>query len=492
MTPLYYRPAHELVADLRSGKLTSLAVTKAFIDRIKKVNSRINAVTALAEDHALDEAQKADERLAGGETPGALHGLPLTVKDTWEVAGMLCTSGARALKDHRPTLNADVIERLVAAGAIIIGRTNVPIYATDLQSYNKLFGTTLNPYDPERTPGGSSGGAAAATATGMTPVEAGSDLGGSIRTPAHFCGVFGHKPTRQLVSFRGHVPGPPKTVSQPDLAEGGPIARHARDLELMLQVMAGPRPVEARSWSLNLSPPVITDLRQARVGLWLEDPLCPVDNEMIAGYRTLAERLTGAGSLVAPAKHDLLDLASIMPVYFNLLGSLLSASLTPKLRRQIFWVARLEKLLKLFIPMTAGIGEYARGVNQPIHRWIAHHEIREKMRVQIDHLFEEYDVLLSPVTPTVALRHDHSKPVARRRIMVNGQERPYFDQFCWIALATLLGLPATSVPVGRTKDGLPYSIQVIGAPGRDLTTIKFAELMEAQGMAGFRPPEGYE
>ncbi|MBS3805426.1 MAG: amidase [Oleiphilaceae bacterium] len=491
MKPLYYRPAHELVADLRSGKLTSVEVTQAFIDRIRAVNSDINAVIALDEEQALAQARQADEYLARGEHPGALHGLPLTVKDTWEVAGMVCTAGAGALKNHRPQRNADVIERLIGAGAIILGRTNVPIYATDVQSYNKLFGVTVNPYNPDHTPGGSSGGAAAATAAGMTPVEIGSDLGGSIRAPAHFCGVFGHKPSRSLVSFRGHIPGPPNTVSQPDLAEGGPLARTARDLELMLKVIAGPRTLEARSWKLDLSGPLITNLKQARVGFWLEDPLCPVDHEMTAAYRALNGRLTDAGALVTPAKHELLNLASIMPVYFNLMGSLLSTSLKPKQRRQLYWIALLENLLKRFIPMTAGIGEYARGTNQPIHQWIAQHEIREKMRVQIDELFKEHDVLLSPITPTAALKHDHSRPVARRRMQVNGQERPYFDQFCWIALATLLGLPATSVPIGRTKDGLPFSIQVIGAPGRDLTTIKFAELMESQGLAGFRAPKDY-
>lgn len=491
MTSLHYRPAHELVEELRSGALSSSDLTRALFDRIRAVNGDINAVVTQAEDQAMAQAREADERLARGEQPGPLHGLPLTVKDTWEVAGMTCTAGAPALKDYHPRNHADVIQRLTDAGAIIIGKTNVPLYATDIQSYNKLFGVTNNPHNPDHTSGGSSGGAAAATAVGMTPVEIGSDLAGSIRTPAHFCGVFGHKPSRALVSFRGHIPGPPGTLSQPDLAEGGPIARSARDLALMLEVIAGPRELEARNWSLKLAPPTISSLKESRVGLWLQDPLCPVEAALAEGYQALADRIGQAGALVSPARHELLNMTHILPLYFNLLGSVISVSLTPKQRRQMLWVSRLEKILRLFAPMTAGIGQYGRGVNQPIHQWMIMQETREKMRHQIGTLFREFDVLLTPITPTPAIPHDHSNPVFKRRILVNGQQRAYLDQFCWIALATLLGLPATTVPVGRTREGLPYAIQVIGAPGMDLTTIRFGELLEKEGLAGFEAPDRY-
>ncbi|MDX1599068.1 MAG: amidase [Marinobacter sp.] len=488
---LHYRPAHELVQELTNGTLTSESVTQHFLNQIRDHNDTINAVVTLDEKQALKRARAADEKRASGSPLGPLHGLPLTVKDTWEVAGMTCTAGAPALRDHRPQHHADVIQRLEDAGAIILGKTNVPIYATDLQSYNKLFGVTNNPFNRDHTPGGSSGGAAAALAAGMTPLEVGSDLAGSIRTPAHFCGVFGHKPTRALVSFRGHIPGPPGTQSRPDLAEGGPLARTARDLALLLNVIAGPTPLEARSWSVDMAPPTLTSLDQARVGLWLEDPLCPVEDELTKGYRKLGQELEKRGALVAEARHPLLNLEHILPPYFNLLGSLLSTSLKPAQRRQMLWVARLERWLKLLGPLTPFIGEYGRGVNQPIHQWIAVSETREKMRAEIDGLFEEFDVLLTPITPTTAIRHDHSHPVFKRRIAVAGQPRAYMDQFCWIAFATLLGLPATSVPVGRSKEGLPFNVQVIGAPGKDLTTIRFAEMLEKEGLASFSPPPGF-
>lgn len=490
-TALHYRRATDLVEALRNGSLTSTELTQALLQRIREHNPQINAVVTLDEDDALARAAEADAALARREPIGPLHGLPLTLKDTWEVAGMTCTAGAPALKNHKPKRHADIVKRLESAGAIILGKTNVPIYATDLQSYNKLFGVTRNPYNPEHTPGGSSGGAAAALAVGMTPLEVGSDLAGSIRIPAHFCGVFGHKPSRTLVSFRGHVPGPPGTESQPDLAEGGPMARSASDLALLLSVIAGPAEREQNSWRLAMAPSKIDSLKQARVGLWLSDPLCPIDPELTKGYQNLSQQLEGRGALVANAKHDLLNLAHILPPYFNLLGSLLSTSLNTAQRRQMRWIARLEKWLHLFGPVTAHIGEYGRGANQPVYEWMAWSETREKMRKQISELFEEFDVLLTPITPTAAIPHDHSSPVFKRQITVNGEPRAYMDQFCWIALATLLGLPATSVPIGRTKAGLPFSVQVIGAPGTDLTTIKFAELLERQELAGFEVPNGF-
>lgn len=486
--PLHYQSATDLVEALKNGSLTSVELTHALLQRIREQNGPINAVVALNEEPALARAAEADAAAARGEFTGPLHGLPLTLKDTWEVAGMTCTAGAPALKNHRPKRHADIVRRLENAGAIILGKTNVPIYATDLQSYNKLFGVTRNPYNTDHTPGGSSGGAAAALAAGMTPLEVGSDLAGSIRIPAHFCGVFGHKPSRTLVSFRGHVPGPPGTESQPDLAEGGPMARTASDLAMLLAVIAGPGEREQTSWKLAMAPAGFDSLAQARVGLWLSDPLCPIDQELTDGYRKLAQTLESQGTLVAEARHDLLNLTHILPPYFNLLGSLLSTSLNKSQRRQMKWIARLEKWLPLFGPVTAHIGEYGRGANQPVYEWMSWSETREKMRKQITELFEEFDVLLTPITPTAAIPHDHSNPVFKRTITVADKPRAYMDQFCWIALATLLGLPATSVPIGRTKNGLPYNIQVIGAPGMDLTTIRFAELLEKQGLAGFEPP----
>lgn len=208
MDELHYQPAHALLTQLEAGTLSSETLVTALLARIHEHNPAVNAIVTLDEALALEQAREADQKRTTGAATGALHGLPLTLKDTWEVSGMACTAGATALRNYSPERHADVVQRLEDAGAIILGKTNVPVYATDLQSYNKLFGVTNNPYNANHTPGGSSGGAAAALAAGMTPLEVGSDLAGSIRIPAHFCGVFGHKPSRSLVSFRGHIPGP--------------------------------------------------------------------------------------------------------------------------------------------------------------------------------------------------------------------------------------------------------------------------------------------
>lgn len=489
--PLHYCTAQELVRMMDAGKLTSEDLTRALLDRIKTHNPALNAVVALNEEQALAEAREADHLRQSGTPGGALRGVPLTLKDSWQVPGMTCTSGAPVLADYHPGHPADIVQRLRDAGAIVISKTNVPFFTSDIQTYNEVYGTTNNPWNRERTPGGSSGGAAAALAAGMTPLEVGSDLAGSIRIPTHFCGVFGHKPSRTLVSFRGHIPGPPGTVSQPDLAEGGPMARSARDLETLLTVIAGPRPQQARSWQLAMEPATLDSLSQARVGLWFEDPVCPVDHELSNGYRRLSDTLAERGTLVTPLHHPLLSLKRIMPVYFNLLGSLLSVDMSSQQKRRLKLFALAEKPLRKMGPMTHGMAEFARGTSQEHGRWIQWNETREKMREQIEEVFRDVDVILAPVNPVTAIRHDQRDPQYRRQIRVNGETRPYHDQFCWIALATLLGLPATSVPIGVTREGLPYNVQVIGAPGRDLTTLAFARLLEEEGLAGFQVPPGY-
>lgn len=491
MSDLAFLPTRALAEKIRAGEISSTDAVNLYLERIRTLNGPINAVVALDKDKALAQAREADEKRARGEILGPLHGVPLTLKDTWEVVGMPTTAGAPALAQHRPAKNADVAQRLLDAGAIIIGKTNVPLYASDLQSYNKVYGVSRNPRDLGRTPGGSSGGAAAAVAAGLTSFEIGSDVGGSIRTPTHFNGVFGHKPTRDLVSLRGHIPGPPGLVLQPDLVEAGPITRTADDLAFLLDVIAGPRPADARAWKLDLTPARPSSLRDLKVAVWFDDPACPLDKPLKDGYQALADALANEGAAVQPAQHELLHLERILPTYFNLLGSLMGTGLTPAQRRQMAWIARLEKWLRLFLQMTVGIGEYGRGVNQRFHEWVVHHETREQMRAQIESLFAKVDVLLTPITPTVAIRHDHSMPIFNRKIPVNGEKRSYMDQFCWIGLATLLGLPATTAPVGKDENGLPFGVQIIGAPGMDLTTIRVAQLLEEAGLSRFERPQGF-
>jgi amidase len=491
MSELHYCSARSLARMAAQGAITSESLVKSFLDRIAKFNPGINAVIALNTNAALARARELDAMTARGQTAGPLHGVPMTLKDTWEVVGMPTTAGAPELRDYQASRHADVAQRLVDAGAVIIGKTNVPLYGSDVQTYNEVYGVTHNPRNTAHTPGGSSGGAAAALAAGFTPIEVGSDVGGSIRIPAHFNGVFGHKPTRDIVSLRGHIPGSPGTESQADLVEGGPLARTADDLAFALQIIAGPRTIEDRYWRLELPPCPHQDLRDFRIGAWFDDPHCPIDKSIRTHYDRLCAHLEGLGSKPVEPRHRLLHLERILPVYFNLLGAILSVSLTAQQRYELLWLERLMPVARPFLALSHSMEEYAHGTNEPFYDYFVHHEQREKMRVEVMSLFDDIDILLTPVSPTTAIPHDQSMPVSRRRIMVNGRSRPYTDQFCWIALATLLGLPATSVPVGLDERGLPVNIQVIGAPGADLTTIKFAELLEHAGLAGFSRPKGY-
>ncbi|XOZ34788.1 amidase family protein [Halomonadaceae bacterium KBTZ08] len=482
------QPARYLAEALRTGRVTSEAVTAALLARIDARNPPVNAVIYLDRERALDQARECDRQREQGENLGALHGLPMTVKDVWEVAGMPTTAGSSSLRDHRPPQHADAIQRLENAGAIIIGKTNVPLFASDLQTYNRLFGVTNNPRDLSRTPGGSSGGAAAALAAGMTPLELGSDVGGSIRTPAHFNGVFGHKPSRDIVSLRGHIPGPPGTLSQPDLAEGGPMARTADDLALLLDVIAGPRPHEGPQWGLSLPAPTFSHLGEVRVATCFHDPVSPVADELTRHYEDLATRLADAGTNVTRADHEWLEHRRLMPLYHNLLGSLLGTGFRPKQRRQLKLMGYLVRLFSRWMRIPPGLEQYIIGVNQSFLSWQQHSEQREKARAAlVSELFDGTDVLLTPVTPTTAIAHNRSQPMFRRKILVDGRERPYTEQMHWIALATALGLPATSAPVGLDENGLPFNIQIIGAPGQDRATIEFARLMEAEGLSGFQP-----
>src|SRR5690606_37586313 len=215
-------------------------------------NPALNAIVATDIEAARERARAADAALAAGESWGPLHGVPITIKDTFEVAGMPTTAGAKELRDHRPSSNAVAVQRLLDAGAIVFGKTNVPLYAGDLQTYNEVYGSTSNPWDLHRTPGGSSGGAAAALAAGLTALELGSDIGGSIRTPSHFCGVCGLKPSYGIIPSRGHIPGPPGTLSEADISVTGPMARSVDDLELALDILAGPDTPAAKGWRLEL------------------------------------------------------------------------------------------------------------------------------------------------------------------------------------------------------------------------------------------------
>ena len=485
-----YYSAKKLLQEMKNGNLTSRQLLDYYIERIEKRNPALNSVVATDFSAARAKADAADKARSEGDSWGPLHGLPITVKDTFEVVGMPCAAGSPSLKNHVPQTAAVAVENLEAAGAIVFGKTNVPLFASDIQSYNKVYGTTNNPWNPKNTPGGSSGGAAASLAAGFTPLELGSDIAGSIRIPAHFCGVYGHKPTHGIISLRGHIPGPPGVLSETDLAVAGPMARTADDLQLMLDVVAGPSPLMQPGWNLKLPAAKQRKLTDFKVLLWMEDPLCPIDKNLILVYDQLKHTLEEQGVNVTVGAPGGMGLDRFYPSYLNLLGGVMGASLK-KMQRFAFGMA--APLLEKFgdkLRMPRMFENFLTGVSQSHIDWARFNEKRYRLREKFSAVFNEYDVVLTPVAMTNAFKHTQQQDIFTRKLNVNGVMRNYPDMFMWIAPATLMGLPATSAPIGQTAEQLPVNVQIIGAPFQDKTTIKFASLLE-KVMGGFKEPPGY-
>ena len=485
--------ATEALVQLRSQAISSRDLLEACIARVKALNPQLNAVIAHNHEAARALADQADRARRRGESLGPLHGLPMTLKDAWEVPGMPCVGGAPEYQHHLPQRAGPAIQGVLDAGAIVFGKTNVPYKSLDVQTDNPVFGTTNNPWDVRKTCGGSSGGAAVALATGMTPLEIGSDIGGSIRIPAHFCGVYGHKATHSLISMRGHIPGDPGHVSEPPLAVAGPMARTADDLQLLFDLMVGSPPAMQPGCTVGLPSPRHERIDQYRVLVWVDDPDCPIDAGMTEVYRQLAQKLKAAGVQVDVGSPLGMGLKDFYPLYFSQLGSLMGAWLRPDERRAKGMVAPfgqatapLMRALGKLVSLPHSVDQFVKGMTAGLGDWFEVVEQGNLLREAFCAVFERYDVVLMPPTYTPAFAHDHGF-TATRRITVDGVRRHYSDLFMWIAPATLMGLPATSAPVGLTAGRLPVNVQIMGAPYQDRVTMHFAKLL-AGVMGGFVKP----
>ncbi|MFI5309433.1 MAG: amidase family protein, partial [Polyangiales bacterium] len=324
MDELGLKSASELVALIRTRALSSSELLEIQLRRIEQHNGKLNAVVTLDVERARARARQLDERLARGELTGPLHGLPMTIKDAYETAGIRSTGGAKALEAHVPRRNAVAVQRLIDAGAVIFGKTNVPEYSSDVQTYNEIFGTTRNPHDLERTPGGSSGGAAVSVACGFSALELGSDIGGSIRQPANWTGVYGHKPSYGLIPMRGHIPGPPGVLAEVDLNVPGPLARSAADLWLALDVLAGPDAAHAKAYRLSLPAARRDKLADYRVAVWLDDPSFAVSTEVTRVLERTIAALQNAGARVDLGARPELTLSEIVDTYIGLLNPIIA------------------------------------------------------------------------------------------------------------------------------------------------------------------------
>jgi amidase len=485
MRDIAFRSASELVAAIRKREISSRELLEHYLQRVERYNPKLNAVVTLDIEQAQKRADAADAALTRGEMLGPLHGLPMTIKDTIETSGIRTTAGAPIHADHVPTQDAPAVARLVSAGAVIFGKTNVPVFAADAQSYNPIFGTTNNPWDVTRSPGGSSGGAAAALAAGLVGLELGSDIGGSIRNPAHYCGVYGHKPTFDIIPLRGHIPGPPGSLSGTDIGVLGPLARSADDLALAMDLLTGPSRDRAVAWRLELPPPRRASLREYRIAAWLDDPVCPVDAEVRTRLESVVVALRKAGATVDEKARPTFTFADALRVYLSLLWAAMSPGLSPEHIQSL-----VETRGQLLGDDESYDARFVRGSVQLHRDWLLANETREQYRVRWAEFFCTYDVLLCPVVPTVAIPHNQSEPQFARTIRVNGQERPYLDLIAWAGLIGMVYLPATVAPVGQTAQGLPVGVQIVGPYLEDHTPIDFARRL-ADVVGGYEIPPGY-
>lgn len=479
-----FQTAEELAAALRAGEVTSVELTDEAIARIERDDKVINAICVPDFDRARAAARGADQARARGEDRPLL-GIPVTVKESYNVAGLPTTWGMPQHRDFVPAEDAVQVSRIKAAGAVVLGKTNVPLGLQDIQSFNEIYGTTNNPWDHGRTSGGSSGGSAAALACGFGALSIGSDIGGSLRTPAHFCGVYAHKPTLGLAANRGmDLPSAPALPVDLDLAVVGPMARTARDLTLLLDVMAGPDPLTLGvAHHLRLPPARHERLRDYRVLILDEHPLIPTGSAVRAGVNRVADALVDGGAHVERHSPLLPDLAEAATLYNQLLFSGSVAR---------FPVDAYDQLRT----RAAGLSADDRSLDAArlramvfSHRdWLEANHRRELHRHGWRQVFAEFDVVVCPITPTPAFRHDHSPNPLERRIGIDGVEYPYLDQLVWAGLATMPGLPATAIPAGRASDGLPVGAQLIGPMFEDRTPLRLAELLE-QKIGGFRAPK---
>jgi amidase len=483
MTSLVFKSALELGRMLRARKLSSQELLQACLDQYARHNDSINAVILTQFDEAKKAAAAADKRLKRGKALSPFDGVPMTMKESFDWVGTPSTWGDPVLKDNMPKVDAVVVQRIKAAGMVPYGKTNVPFQLSDWQSFNDIYGTTNNPWDVTRTPGGSSGGAAAALATGMSALEIGSDIGNSIRGPAHYCGVYGHKPTYGVVPYRGHLM--PGSVSISDITVAGPMARSARDLAAMLNILAGSEGIEARGLKVNLPKAPQKTLKNFRVAIKLTSSVSEVDasvQELLQKLGTFLQKRVKRLSWEAhPSFTD--------EEAFENFITLLRATSTKRMSTEEVevYAAQARTLAdddKSYVAMmTRAFGLSHSG-------WLKANERRYQMAQVWDHFFDEWDVMLCPAAASAAWPHDQKGERHERYIPVNGKMVSTIDQRFWAGYSGNFYLPSTVAPVGMTAEGLPCGVQIITRAHGDYTSLRFAELLERE-FYKFAPPPGY-
>ena len=467
---------------LRKGQVGSVELLKAYLERVDRFNPALNALVVDDRKAALARARAADRARVKGEVWGPLHGLPMTVKESFDLEGQPTTWGHLPRKDHAAASDALAVQRLKAAGAVIFGKSNVPLNLADFQSYNAVYGTSNNPWDLTRGPGGSSGGSAAMVAAGLSALEYGSDIGGSIRNPAAYCGVYGHKSTWSIVPKRGHSLAP-KPGAEADLSVIGPLARSAADLALALKLTVGADDLNARGMVYKLPPPP-KSVKGLRVAVWLDEPaIAPVDDSVKQRVEAAARALAKAGAKVDYKARPGFDPAHAHRVYLMLLHANLAA-------RRTDFAELVAARARLRDDDASDHALVLRACTASFKEVFDANQQREHLRWAWHDFFGKHDLLLMPITATAAFPHDQSEPMPARTMRINDADHPYFAQLFWAGLATAPFLPSTVAPVGLTGEGLPVGLQIVGPEFADLSTIWLAGEL-AKLIGGYQPPPGY-
>ncbi|VVE38112.1 amidase [Pandoraea horticolens] len=465
---------------LRRGETTSTDLVAACETVWRQSNPRLNAVIVSDFDQAYAVAQTRDAELRAGRVRGPLHGVPFTIKESFDVKDWPTSVGDPAFADNIAVRHAGVVQRLTDAGAVLLGKTNVPIWLRDWQSYNDVYGTTRNPHDTSRTPGGSSGGSAAAVCSGMAFFDVGSDIGSSVRNPAHYCGIFSHKSTHGLVPLDGH--GLPGGMTFPDINVAGPLARSANDLELVLSAIAGPTADAACAVRFELPRCDASDLSQIRFGILPNHPIAEVDAQVEQCIVALGKDLERRGATVVWNARPSLDAGDLLRVYTLMLRAATSGYLgDDAFAAAVSAAAEVPQDDRRYASL-----QYVGAVMR--HRdWLKLQPLRERFAAAWRALFEQVDVLLCPVAATPAFTLNEAGAPWQRTLDVNGRAQPLTTQIFWAGHSGLCGLPSSVAPAGRTVDGLPVGVQIVAPLYHDLRSIHVARLLEAAGYA-FVPP----
>lgn len=477
-----FSSAIELAAAIRERRVSAREVVEGYLARIARHNPALNAICTLDATGARRRAQEADEALARGELWGPLHGVPMTIKDALETVGLRTTGGHLPLKDYVPQRDAPVVARLRTAGAILLGKTNVPPLSADYRADNPIFGRTNNPWDLERTPGGSTGGGAAAVAAGLSAFDVGSDLAGSVRTPAHFCGLFGLKATERRIPNTGHIPEPPgqpRAVRHMNVL--GPLARSVEDLAIITRVISGPDPSEPDVPPMPWIEPPAKPLKTHRIAWSTDFAGLPVTRETKHALERLAAELGRVGCVVEQGNPEGFDFEAAWETWGEI--AIAERAATGR-ERSAERVAALNATLGERYAVARGS---AKGVQAGVAEYLLALSRRDALIGVLEGFFEKFDAFLCPVTVTPAIPHvPFGTPIE-----VDGGKVPYFIAgTAYTCPFNLTGHPSVVVPVTRSKEGLPIGVQVVGKRWSEPALLAFCEQL-ALVTGPFTPPPGF-